>query len=390
VDIGPYPYLFAYNTVEGLRTRLGFRTNEEFSRTWILRGYLAYGTLDKRYKYGAEIDYILSRRYWSLVGVRMSYDLERLGLTPELIGGNRLFYALSRFGKYRGAYASQQKEVFFRIEPIKGVVITTTVGSRTFDPIFPFHFRSQPELDDQSPLRSDITDAYWSVEARFARKEKYIIDGNERITLGTKRAPVLTIRYTHGTQALGSDYTYGRITMRAQQTLRLGVLGRMSYLLSAGYTPSQLPMPLLFPHIGNPTPLLTINTFNRMQFYEFVSDRFVAIHMQHKFEGLLFNRIPLIRKLNWRLVANADALWGNLSKNNQAFETGKPLASGFKPTHFGALNGAKPYLELGYGIDNIFKLFRIQAIHRLTYLEPNRNGIPVDRFVIKGSANFSF
>jgi hypothetical protein len=390
LDIGPYPYLFAYNTVEGLRTRIGFRTNDEFSRNWILRGYLAYGTLDHRYKYGGEIDYILSRRYWSLLGVRMSYDLERLGLTPELIGGNRLFYALSRFGKYRGAYASHQKEIFFRVEPIKGVVITTTLGSRTFDPIFPFHFRAKPELDDQSPLRSDITDAYWSIEARFARKEKYIIDGNERITLGTKRAPVLTIRYTHGTQAFGSDYTYGRITMRAQQTLRLGVMGRVSYLLSAGYTPSKLPMPLLFPHIGNPTPLLTINTFNRMQFYEFVSDRFVAIHLQHKFEGLLFNRLPLIRKLNWRLVANADALWGGLSKTNQAFETGKPLASGFKPTHFGALNSAKPYLELGYGIDNIFKLFRIQAIHRLTYLEPSRNGIPVDKFVIKGSANFSF
>ncbi|WP_080239215.1 DUF5686 and carboxypeptidase-like regulatory domain-containing protein [Spirosoma rigui] len=390
VDLGPYPYLFAYNTVEGLRTRLGFRTNEHFSRTWIIRGYGAYGTLDRRFKYGLELDYMLSRRRWTLLGTRISSDLERLGLTPELIGGNRMFYALSRFGRYRGAFNNHQREVFLRTEPVKGILITTTLGRRTFQPLFPFHYRVDPDLEDQSPLRSDILDTYWSVEARLSRKEKYVLDGNERITLGTKRAPVLTIRYTRGAKALGGDYSYSRITMRAQQMLRLGPLGQMTYLLSAGYTPSTLPAPLLFPHVGNPTPLLTVNTFNRMQFYEFVSDRFVAVHVQHKFEGLLFNRIPGIRKLNWRLVANADALWGSESRANRNVETYKPLPGGTKPVHIGVLNGRVPYVELGYGIDNIFKIFRIQGIHRLTYLGTTHNGMPVDKFVIKGSASFSF
>ncbi len=389
VDLGPYPYLFAVNNVEGLRTRIGFRTNEQFSHHLILRGYVAYGLYDRLFKYGAEVNYVFSRQKWTLLGVRVADDLERLGLTPELIGGNRIFYALSRFGRYRGAYHSVQKEAFFRTEPIRGIMLTATLGSRTFDPLFPFHYRLDPEIGDQSPLRSDITDAFWSVEARLARKEKYIMDGNERITLGTKRAPVLTIRYTHGAKGLGGDFNYDRITLRAQQSLRLGPLGRTTYLLSAGYTPSTLPAPLLFPHIGNPTPLLTVNTFNRMQFYEFVSDRFVAIHVQHRFEGLLFNRIPGIRKLNWRLVANADALWGSQSQANQNVDTFKPLPGGTKPIHFGALDPGKPYLELGYGIDNIFKLIRVQAIHRMTYRE-ERNGIPVSPFVVKASATISF
>ncbi len=389
-DLGPYPYLFAVNTVEGLRTRLGFRTNEQFSRHLVLRGYLAYGTLDKEVKYGGEADYLISRQHWTQLGVRMSYDLERLGLTPELIGGNRLFYALSRFGRYRGAYQSMQKEVFFVTEPVKGVLLRATVGSRTFEPLFPYEYRLNPELGDQSPVRSDINDAYWSIEARLARKEKYIMDGNERITLGTKRAPVLTIRYTRGMTGLGSDFNYNRLTVRAQQTLRLGPLGRMTYLLSAGYTPSALPAPLLFPHIGNPTPLLTTNTFNRMQFYEFVSDRFVAIHMQHKFEGFLFNRLPGIRKLNWRLVANADMLWGTMSETNQNLESNKPMSNGMRPIRFGHLDPSIPYVELGYGIDNIFKIFRVQAVHRLTYLEPGPNNIPTNRFVIKAAASISF
>ncbi|UFH53180.1 DUF5686 and carboxypeptidase-like regulatory domain-containing protein [Spirosoma sp. KNUC1025] len=390
VDLGPYPYLFAVNSIEGLRTRIGFRTNEQFSRNWVLRGYVAYGTLDSKFKYGAEIDYLFSRQHWTVAGVRMANDLERLGLTPELIGGNRMFYALSRFGRYRGAYQSHQKEAFFKTEPFKGVLITAMLGSRTFDPLFPFHYRAEPELGDQSPLRSDIYDAYWSVEARLARKEKYIMDGNERITLGTKRAPILTIKYTRGSKSLGGDYNYQRITVRAQQTFRLGPLGRTTYLLSAGYTPSTLPAPLLFPHIGNPTPLLTTNTFNRMQFYEFVSDKFMAIHVQHRFEGLLFNRIPGIRKLNWRLIANVDALWGTQSKENQALDSQKPMPNGMRTIHFGTLDPKVPYMELGYGIDNIFKLIRIQAIHRLNYLNDGPNGIPIKSFALKASASISF
>lgn len=389
-DLGPYPYLFAVNSIEGLRTRFGFRTNEQFSRSWILRGYVAYGTLDNQFKYGGEIDYLFSRQHWTIAGVRVANDLERLGLTPELIGGNRMFYALSRFGRYRGGYQSFQKEIFLKTEPIKGVFLTAMVGSRTFDPLFPFHYRVNPEMGDQSPLRSDIDDAYWSIEARLARKEKYIMDGNERITLGTKRAPVVTIRYTRGLKSLGGEYNYHRITLRAQQSLRVGVLGRMTYLLSAGYTPDVMPAPLLFPHIGNPTPLLTTNTFNRMQFYEFVSDRFVAMHIQHRFEGLLFNRLPGIRKFNWRLIANFDALWGSLSPENQAVATGKPLPGGSRPIYFGALDPGKPYMEVGYGIDNIFKFVRVQAIHRLDYLDAGPNGIPLNSFAIKASASINF
>ncbi|GAB4017593.1 DUF5686 and carboxypeptidase-like regulatory domain-containing protein [Spirosoma koreense] len=390
VDLGPYPYLFAINSIEGLRTRIGFRTNEQFSRNWVLRGYLAYGTLDKRFKYGAEIDYLFSRQHWTVAGMRLANDLERLGLTPELIGGNRMFYALSRFGRYRGGYQSYQKELFFKTEPVKGVLITAMLGSRTFDPLFPYQYREKPELGDQSPLKSDIYDAYWAIEARLARKEKYIMDGNERITLGTKKAPVLTIRYTVGEKSLGSDYNYQRLTLRAQQTFRLGPLGRTTYLLSAGYTPSTLPAPLLFPHIGNPTPLLTTNTFNRMQFYEFVSDKFMAIHLQHRFEGLLFNRLPGIRKLNWRLIANVDALWGTQSKANQSLDSPRAMPNGTRSIHFGTLDPSIPYMEVGYGIDNIFKLIRIQAIHRLNYLDDGPNGIPIDSFALKASATISF
>lgn len=385
VDLGPWPYMAAYNNVEGLRLRMGFKTNADFSRNWIFRGYLAYGTLDRSIKGGAEVDYLASRKNWTVFGVRLTSDLDRLGLSPELVATNKVFYAVSRFGKYRGGYRNDQLEAFVRTEPVKGMLLTGTVGSRRFTPRFPFSYRVVPEMEDNSPVQSDFYDTYWSLEARVARKEQYIMDGNERITVGTKRTPVITVRYTHGTRALGGNFDYERVTVRAFQTLRMGVLGRSSYTLSGGYTPSTLPAPLLFPHVGNPTFLYAPNTFNQMKFYEFVSDKFVALHIQHRFEGLLFNRIPGIRKLDWRLVANADLLWGTRSSANQRVETYRTLPDGGHPTHFGTLDPKIPYAEVGYGIENIFHVFRIQAIHRLTY-----NGPITDKFIIKGAVQFTF
>ncbi|GAA4414503.1 DUF5686 and carboxypeptidase-like regulatory domain-containing protein [Nibrella viscosa] len=385
IDWGPYPFFFAVNQLEGIRLRMGFRTNERFSRHWILRGYAAYGTQDRKMKGGLELDYLLSRKHWTILGVRHTADIDRLGMTPEMMNANPLFMAFARFGRCRGSFFSQKDEFFVRTEPIRGVILSAAAVYNSFTPLFPFHYRRVPELGDQSPLRGDFQDVHFMVEARLARKENYIMDGNERITIGTKRTPVVTIRYTKGVRLLGGDFNYHRFTLRAFQTIRMGSLGRSSYTLRAGYTPSTLPAPLLFPHMGNPTFFYVPNSFNQMQFFEFVSDQYAALHIQHQFEGFLFNRIPLIKKLNWRMIANADILWGSQRKANQAVPSRRPLPDGTRPTHFGALDPKIPYAEVGYGIDNIFQCLQIQVIHRLTYQRPDVASISV-----KGAIHFSF
>jgi hypothetical protein len=46
----------------------------------------------------------------------------------------------------------------------------------------------------------------------------------------------------------------------------------------------------------------------------------------------------------------------------------------------------KPYMEIGFGINNIFHLIRIDAVWRLNYLEnPN-----ISKFGIKGSIELQF
>jgi hypothetical protein len=120
-----------------------------------------------------------------------------------------------------------------------------------------------------------------------------------------------------------------------------------------------------------------------MNRFEFVSDRYASLQLQHSFEGLLFNRIPAIRKLKWRLVGTANVLWGSLSQKNIDIIPEDINADGVVVRHFGPL-GDVPYVEVGYGIENIFKFIRVDAIHRLTY----RNRPGVSTFGVKFSTQF--
>ncbi|MBC7409864.1 MAG: carboxypeptidase-like regulatory domain-containing protein [Arcicella sp.] len=396
---GPYINLFAVNREEGLRTRFGFKTLAGFDKNWILKGWVGFGTKDKVFKYGGEVNYILSRRHWTVVGIKHSYDIERVGLTPEIIGDNKIFYAFTRWGNFSGAFYRRENEIFLKTEPTKGFSLNVAFTTRSFNPLFKFQYRTEPQLGLQSNSQDFYDDSFLTIEARFAKGETYLMDGNERLSLGTKRIPVITLTYQHGVKGVvGSDFNYDKFTAKIYQSFRLGSFGRSDYTIQAGYIPSNLPAPLLFPHLGNQTFFYNRAAFNTMNFFEFVSDKYVSLNYNHNFEGLLFNRIPAIRQLKWRLIASANVLFGsqrqeNLDLMTEAIPVINPRGGDItRPRYtFSSLDANKPYVEVGYGIDNIFKIFRIQAFHRLTYLDhTSPDGRLPKSFVVKASVHFSF
>ena len=397
--IGPYINLFAVNREEGFRTRFGIKTLAGFDKNWILKGWVGFGTKDKVFKYGGEVNYILSRRHWTVAGIKHSYDIERVGLTPEIIGDNKIFYAFTRWGNFSGAFYRRENEIFLKTEPTKGFSLNVAFTTRSFNPLFKFQYRTEPQLGLQSNSQDFYDDSFLTVEARFAKGETYLMDGNERLSLGTKRIPVISLTYQHGVKGfLGSDFNYDKFTAKIYQSFRLGSFGRSDYTIQAGYIPSNLPAPLLFPHLGNQTFFYNRAAFNTMNFFEFVSDKYVSLNYNHNFEGLLFNRIPAIRQLKWRLIASANVLFGsqrqeNLDLMKEAIPVINPRGGDVnRPRYtFSALDANKPYVEVGYGIDNIFKIFRIQAFHRLTYLDhTSPDGRLPKSFVVKASVHFSF
>jgi hypothetical protein len=140
--------------------------------------------------------------------------------------------------------------------------------------------------------------------------------------------------------------------------LETNPFGYTKYWIKAGKIFGKVPYPFLELHEGNETYAMDIHAYNLMNYYEFASDFYQSVYFEHHFQGLFFNKVPLFRKLKWREILYAKILRGTISDGNKAFWD--------FPETLGELT--TPYVEAGVGIENIFKIIRIDAIWRLSNL----------------------
>jgi hypothetical protein len=95
-----------------------------------------------------------------------------------------------------------------------------------------------------------------------------------------------------------------------------------------------------------------------MSQYEFLSDQYAGLNIEHSIGGGIFKLIPGVKKLKLRQFWTAKGVIGSLNDSNTALNLNKGYS-------FRTLEGS-PYLEIGTGIENILKLFRVDFIWRVT------------------------
>lgn len=389
IELGPIINTFAYNNFEGARLRFGFRTTPAFSRNWVLQPYVAYGTHDGRIKYGLRANYIAERRHWTVFGAEFRHDVEQVALLDnDFAPDNNLFVAATRWGRFNEgrvilrdlAVASVQRDLFH------GFTQTVSLRYQGIRPLHPFSFYATPDHGANAPLGRDLALSEVVLESRYAPDENLVQAENRRRSIGLKKWPVFTFRYTIGSRDLFDDSyhpIYQKFNLSILQTFSAGHFGRLTYRAEGNYIPNTVPYIILKTPLGNETPFYNLNAFNLMRYFEFVTDRSVSLRLDHHFEGIILNSIPGIRRLNWRLVATANALYGGLTQANQNLlppydRNGYPLV------RLHSLDPGTPYVEVGYGVENIFRFVRVDFIHRLTYRDlPEANN-----FGIKLSAQF--
>ena len=125
-----------------------------------------------------------------------------------------------------------------------------------------------------------------------------------------------------------------------------------------------------------------------MNFMEFVSDRYAALNMDYYFNGFIFNKIPLLKKLKLREVASVKVLYGGLRDENDPRTNPStfkfPVDNSGLPGTFSL--GKNPYVEASVGVANIFKLVRVDLVKRLTYL----NNPEVSEWGVRVRTKFDF
>lgn len=375
-EYGPYYNMFSTNEIEGNRFRFGGRTSNQFSKWYELSGYVAYGTRDEKFKYSLGIRSFISKKPRVMVGMYYKNDNEILGQSQNGFTTDNILASLFRVTPLRNLTNVKQVNAYIDKEWFTGFTTKLSFYNRVMMPLGTFHYEYQKNSNEIG-VKENITTSEIRFLARLAFNEKYIDGEFTRTSLGT-HYPIVQAQYTLGIKNLfHGDYNYHKFTINVDDRIRINPIGYFDYILSYGKAWNPLPYPLLELHGGNETYIFDIYAFNGMNYYEFVSDEFASATISHHFEGFFLNRIPLLRKLKWREVIGAKALIGRVNDANK-----NELII---PDHLYALNRG-PYFEATTGIENIFKVFRVDAVWRLSYLD-NPKAIP---FSIKASLQFTF
>ncbi len=369
LDLGPYSTLFGLNDVEGMRFGGAFRTRIGLSKHFTLGGYYGYGLDDKESKYRAYVDFILSRKRWTNLLLERQQEIDQVWLLNENVSQGSFFYTFSRFGTLTQPFFYVKNRINLHSQVSRGFQQGIEFKQQSFEPLFPFIYRVSDANDPFPISRSnfDISEVTWTT--RWGKDEVFLVNDNERVSLGTQRWPAFTLRYTYGIKGLfGSDFEYHKILLSVEKSQKMAALGVSKYRLNFGAVLGELPYPLLYNTLGNETPFYVNFAYNLLNFFEFSSDRFAEFRYRHSFEGLILNHVPLMRKLKWRLVANANVLYGSMTRKNRNLTQTGVDGNGEPIRPFFTFDN-KPYVELGYGVENIFKIGRVDFFHRLTYLD---------------------
>lgn len=373
-ELGPTYKLLSFNKTEGVRVRFGGRTSNDFSRRLMLSGYLAYGLKDEQIKGGGGILYMLKKNPFRKIGADFKYDLEQLGQRSITFSDDNFLTSIFRRSPNDKQSLVEGYKIYYNHEWFNGFSSKLTFNQRKMYPVGDLIFQIWD--GDSYELVPAIKTSELSLKIRFAFKEKYIMGEFERINLGTKY-PVLELNTTYGIPGLfASNQEYFRMIFQVKQWFNVFNIGWSKYVVEAGKLWGTVPYPLLEIAPGNQTLISDQYAFNLMNYYEFINDQYVSIFYTHHFDGLLFNRIPLLRKLNWREVIHAKGIIGSLNDKNAEFSV--------LPYYTYSLS--KPYYEVGVGIENILKIGRIDFIWRLNH----HNQHSTQRFGIFGTLQFAF
>ena len=390
VDIGNLYSIYTNNRVEGNRFTFGLKTNSTFNSRLQLRGYAGLSTRDKQFRYLLTSLFVLNPKQWTTLNLELSSDLAGTYDHSDELDQNSIFASFLRRVKYteirliNSKYAGATWKKYFD----NGIGLGAEINHNILTPFFNVYYTYndfKPYIINTPGVNNNYAVNAVTFSVRYSHKEKFITEHYRRGSLGSNY-PIVTLNYTKGLKVnnglLKSDFDFSKWNLNIQHDFTDGRIGQLSYTLDAGITNGVLPIVLLDVQKGNDTYYYNKYAFNNMNRFEFATDKYASLSVQQAFGSFPFKYFPLLKKLKWRSLATFKGVIGGMSQANK-------IANGYYDTsinyHF-SIPDKIPYMETGFGIDNIFHLIRIDAVWRLNYL----NNPSISKFGIKGSIELKF
>lgn len=389
-EVGPVNTFYSFNNVEGLRLRIGGRTTPELSKRYYFETYGAYGLKDEKWKYFLSGTYSLNDK--SIYAFPQNYirgsfqrDTKIPGQDLQFVQEDNFLLSFKRGQNnmllYNDFYKIDYMHEFenhFSYQIIARKWTQRPGGSLYFNNI---------ENNAVSPV-DNITTSELNLTLRYAPNEKFYQGKIYRVPI-IDRFPIFTLKYTAGLKGvLGGQYNYHNLLARVDKRFYLSQLGYSDVTVEGGNIFGKVPFPLLTIHRANQTYSYQLDSYNLMNFLEFVSDHYASLNIDHNFNGFFFNKIPLIRRLKLRETFSFKALFGGLREENNPINDPQLLQfpkydQGQDRTY---ILDRQPYIEGSVGVGNIFKILRVDVVKRFNYL----NNPEVSEYGIRARVKFDF
>lgn len=373
-ELGPLSTFYSFNPIEGFRLRAGGRTTNNFSKRIVLEGYGAYGFKDEKWKYYGGVTYSFTKRSiyeFPVKSLKVSYQQETKipGQELQFVQEDNILLSFKRGSNYKWLYnnilnveyLNEYKNHFsFRIGYKNW--IQKAAGTLNYN---------KYDYTDLTTSVKNVQTSEASLTLRWAPNEKFYQGKTYRIPV-TFKNPIFTLRYIQGIKGLlGGQYNYENVSLNVSKRFYFSQLGYTDFVIEGGKIFGTAPFPLLDIHRANQSYAYQLQSYNLMNFLEFVSDQYASLNVDHYFNGFFFNKIPLLRRLKWREAMSIKVLYGSLSRNNNpdynpALLKLPTTADGVPITY--SLE-KMPYIEGSVAIANIFKFFRVDLVKRFTYLD---------------------
>lgn len=379
-DFGSVYSAIGKNDVEGWRLRLGGKTFFGGNEPWRLQGFTAYGFDDQQFKYGLSGKWMLDQKTRFTIGGGNRRDVEQIGVslttTNNLLGRSFASSALFARGANDQLTSINLSNLFFQIEPKKNLELRMGGSYRTLKSASSTFNLDYYANENRVETASEVAQSEVNFSAQYTPGRKMIGYGVER-KLFSFHFPTTYLRFSKGLNGVtNQDFDYEKVQLYYRQPVAVGGLGRFFTTVELGKTFGEVPLGLLNVVPGNQTAMVIEKTYNLLNYYEFVTDTYASMHLEHHFNGRIFSRLPLLKKLNLREIVSAKGVWGSISDKN----------INLNASNIAYKAPEDVYVEYGFGIGNIFKILRVDFVWRGTY----RDTPGSDNFGIRGAFGFNF
>jgi hypothetical protein len=337
------------NNYEGFRIGFGGITNTNFSQKFKIEAYGAYGTKDTRFKYSFGGAVRLNQISNTWIGAKYTDDIreaaafhfiaESTSFTPI----NPRNINLDKFYSYKTTSAF----LYHNLQPDLDAKMEFSAGK--YDPLFEYEYVSPDKAYSEYSLTTVLLGFNYTPKSEFMNTPL----GKMQVKNGF---PQFTFQITQSLEdVLGSDFGFTHLNLRILHKIERLRRSITSFLFEGGIVFGQTPIS----HLYNATPNYTYknpwaaritfagkNSFETMVFNEFISDRFVALHIKHQFKAF-----KISRKFNPQLTLVTRAAIGDI--HNPQYQT---------EISFSRMN--EGFFESGFELNSLFRGFGASAFYR--------------------------